>query len=121
MTAPDSRARYEELVADLNEHDRRYYIEMNPSISDQEYDRRYAELKRLEAKHPDWIATDSPTQRVAPAPLGKTLSGRRLEYLVLELQAGEAGKREATLKFDAGQGTQDLGFRAEVPILFRVR
>jgi hypothetical protein len=58
---------------------------------------------------------------IAPASLGKTLSGQRLEYLVLELQPGEAGKREATLKFDAGQGTQDLGFRAEVPILFRVR
>ena len=32
-----------------------------------------------------------------------------------------AGKREATVGFDIGQGTQDLGFRAEVPILFTVR
>ena len=54
------------------------------------------------------------------APLAKTLSGCRLEYVPLRLTAHEAGKREATLKFDAGQGTQDLGFRAEVPILFRV-
>jgi hypothetical protein len=38
----------------------------------------------------------------------------------LRLTARESGKREATLKFDAGQGTQDLGFRAEVPLLFRV-
>ncbi len=50
----------------------------------------------------------------------RTLSGHRLEYLLLGLQAGEPGKREATLKFDAGQGTQDLGFRAEVPVLFSV-
>ncbi len=49
-----------------------------------------------------------------------TLSGQKLEYVALRLTAREAGKREATLKFDAGQGTQDLGFRAEVPILFRI-
>lgn len=51
----------------------------------------------------------------------KTLSGQVVEYVLLELTAREAGKREATLKFDAGQGTQDLGFRAEVPILFTIR
>lgn len=58
---------------------------------------------------------------IAPAPLGKSLSGQRLEYVLLELHPGESGKREATLRFDAGQGTQDLGFRAEVAILFKVR
>jgi hypothetical protein len=54
-------------------------------------------------------------------PLAKRLTGNRLEYVAMRLTARETGKREATLKFDAGQGTQDLGFRAEVPILFRVR
>jgi hypothetical protein len=57
----------------------------------------------------------------AKKPLSAKLSGEKLEYLVLRLKAHEAGKREATLKFDIGQGTQDLGFRAEVPILFTVR
>jgi hypothetical protein len=52
---------------------------------------------------------------------GEKLSGRRLEYRLLRLTAREAGKREATFRFDVGQGTQDLGFRAEVPILFTVR
>ncbi|HYT94102.1 MAG TPA: hypothetical protein VEL76_35630 [Gemmataceae bacterium] len=55
------------------------------------------------------------------APLAKTLSGARVEYALLRLRAYETGKREATLAFDVGQGTQDLGFRAEVPILFTVR
>jgi hypothetical protein len=54
-------------------------------------------------------------------PFASTLSGRRLEYRVLRLLPRQAGKREATLRFDAGQGTQDLGFRAEVPILFTVK
>ena len=51
----------------------------------------------------------------------KKLSGRRVEYFLLRLTAREAGRREATFRFDAGQGTQDLGFRAEVPVLFAVR
>jgi hypothetical protein len=54
-------------------------------------------------------------------PLSHTLNGRPLQYLVVRLTARESGKREATLRFDVGQGTQDLGFRAEVPILFTVR
>jgi hypothetical protein len=55
------------------------------------------------------------------APLRKTLSGDKVEYVILRLTAHQAGKREATLRFDVGQGTQDLGFRAEVPVLFTVR
>jgi hypothetical protein len=54
-------------------------------------------------------------------PLRKRLTGRGVEYVVLRLTAHERGKREATLKFDVGQGTQDLGFRAELPVLFKVR
>jgi hypothetical protein len=51
----------------------------------------------------------------------KKLHGDMLEYVILRLTAGESGKREATLRFDVGQGTQDLGFRADVPILFTVQ
>ena len=60
-------------------------------------------------------------QLVAPAPLGKALSGAKVEYVLMRLRPRETGKREATLHFDAGQGSQDLGFRAEVPILFTVK
>lgn len=54
-------------------------------------------------------------------PSNQKLSGQKVEYILLRLKAHEAGKREATLIFDVGQGTQDLGFRAEVPILFTIR
>ncbi len=54
-------------------------------------------------------------------PLAEKLSGQKVEYVVLRLLAHQVGKREATLRFDVGQGTQDLGFRAEVPILFTVK
>ncbi|HKA90363.1 MAG TPA: NAD-dependent DNA ligase LigA [Haliangiales bacterium] len=65
----DRRARYQKLVEDIAEHDRRYYLEARPTISDAEYDRLYAELRGLEAEHPEWIVPWSPTQRVAPRPV----------------------------------------------------
>lgn len=57
---------------------------------------------------------------VTEAPFAPELTGRRLEYRFLRLTPRQSGKREATFVFDVGQGTQDLGFRAEVPILFSV-
>ncbi len=51
-------------------------------------------------------------------PLKPTLSGLELEYRVLQLYSRDVGKREAQLGFHVGQGTQDLGFRNSVPILF---
>ncbi len=55
------------------------------------------------------------------APFTPELTGQRLEYRLLRLIPRQSGKREAVFQFDVGQGTQDLGFRAEVPILFSVR
>ena len=54
-------------------------------------------------------------------PMTAQLSGLKVEYAVALIYSREAGKREATIAFDIGQGTQDLGFRAEAPILFDVK
>ncbi|MBV9126065.1 MAG: CehA/McbA family metallohydrolase [Planctomycetes bacterium] len=54
-------------------------------------------------------------------PMTARLSGLKVEYVLALIYSSEAGHREATLGFDVGQGTQDLGFRGEVPILFDVR
>ncbi len=51
-------------------------------------------------------------------PLKASLSGLELEYRIVQLYSRDAGKREAMLGFNVGQGTQDIGFRSEVPILF---
>lgn len=51
-------------------------------------------------------------------PLKPTLSGLELEYRLLQLYSRDVGRREALLGFNVGQGTQDLGFRNAVPILF---
>lgn len=57
---------------------------------------------------------------VTGTPFAPELTGQRVEYRLLRLTPRQSGKREATFQFDVGQGTQDLGFRAEVPILFSV-
>jgi hypothetical protein len=57
----------------------------------------------------------------AGPPMTANLSGLKVEYALALISSSEAGKREATLGFDVGQGSQDLGFRGEVPILFDVR
>jgi hypothetical protein len=51
-------------------------------------------------------------------PLAKGLSGLRAEYRLISLYSRDTGKREANLEFNVGQGTQDIGFRSAVPILF---
>jgi hypothetical protein len=51
-------------------------------------------------------------------PLKPALSGLELEYRVIQLYSRDAGKREARISFNVGQGTQDIGFRNDVDILF---
>jgi hypothetical protein len=51
-------------------------------------------------------------------PLKKQLSGLELEYRIVQLYSKDAGKREAKISFNVGQGTQDLGFRSEADVLF---
>ena len=52
-------------------------------------------------------------------PLTPNLSGLSVEYRLVQLFSRDKGDREATLVFDVGQGTQDLGFRNETPMLFK--
>lgn len=52
-------------------------------------------------------------------PLKPRLSGLAVEYRIVQLYSRDVGKREATFKFNVGQGTQDLGFRSELPVLFQ--
>ncbi len=60
-------------------------------------------------------------EMVQAPPMTPNLSGLKVEYALALVYSTEAGRREATLSFDVGQGTQDLGFRAETPVLFEIR
>lgn len=65
---PSIREKIESLREELRKHDRLYYVEAAPVISDEEYDRLLKELERLERDHPEYITPDSPTQRVGGTP-----------------------------------------------------
>jgi DNA ligase (NAD+) len=60
-----------ELRRTLAYHARRYYVEDDPEIGDDEYDALYNELRELEAAHPELVAADSPTQRVGGEPVSR--------------------------------------------------
>ncbi|MEI6278798.1 MAG: NAD-dependent DNA ligase LigA [Verrucomicrobiae bacterium] len=75
---PKDQERIHYLRQEIGRHNRLYYVEAAPSVSDYEYDRLYAELAGLEARHPEWITPDSPTRRVGGAP---TDGFARVEHL----------------------------------------
>jgi len=59
---------YIKLVEEMIDHDKHYYDECMPVISDFEYDQKMRELLRIEKLHPDWVLPESPTQRVSEGP-----------------------------------------------------
>jgi DNA ligase (NAD+) len=71
MTAEETQAakRLAKLRREIKEHDRHYYEEAAPVISDRQYDRLYRELVDLETQFPQLVTPDSPTQRVGGKPL----------------------------------------------------
>ena len=60
----DEIKRIEQLRRELHEHNHRYYVENQPTISDMEFDALMHELQRLETAHPEMADPNSPTQRV---------------------------------------------------------
>ena len=68
MSAKDLAARADKLRRAIERHNRLYYNEAAPEISDADYDRLFQELAKLEEEHPELRTPDSPTQRVGSAP-----------------------------------------------------
>ncbi len=66
--AREVQAKAEKLRRAIERHNRLYYVDAAPEISDAEYDRLFQELVKLEAEHPALQTPDSPTQRVGAAP-----------------------------------------------------
>lgn len=110
--------RIDQLRRELHEHNRRYYVDDQPSISDAEFDRLLRELQDLESAHPDYADPNSPTQRVGGGlikgfeqvahrrpmlSLANTYSFEELDEFVArsyELAATEHLAWSAELKFD---------------------
>ena len=70
LTRERARRELARLAVEIAEHDRRYYQEDSPSISDAEYDALRERNAAIEARFPDLVRPDSPSRRVGPAPAG---------------------------------------------------
>ncbi len=66
--APETLQRLETLKAQLHQANYDYYVEARPDLSDQEYDALLRELQEIEAKYPEVLTPDSPSQRVGAEP-----------------------------------------------------
>lgn len=114
----DNQARVHELREEIRQHNYKYYVLGDPTISDREYDQLMSELLQLETLHPDLITEDSPSQRVGGEPtrdfptvshavpmlsLGNTYSDEELnafEQRILKAVPEQNPEYVAELKFD---------------------
>jgi DNA ligase (NAD+) len=71
MEEDSLKTKYVELIREINQHNYQYHVLDQPIISDGEFDRLLQELRRIEEAHPDWISSESPTQRVGSFVLEK--------------------------------------------------
>jgi DNA ligase (NAD+) len=85
----DARARAEELRERIRDANHRYYVLSRPTLSDAEWDRLFAELKALEAAHPELVTPDSPTQRIGAPVTAAAKVEHREPMLSLENAYGE--------------------------------
>lgn len=91
------RQRIRRLREEINGHNYRYYVLDEPSIPDAEYDRLLAELAELEARHPELVEADSPTQRIGAAPAA---GFREIRHSVPMLSLENAFSEEDVHAFD---------------------
>ncbi len=69
LTLKEAKKRIEKLREEIVFHEKKYYVENDPQISDYEFDMLTKELKNLEKKFPELTTPESPTQRVGEQPL----------------------------------------------------
>ncbi len=112
----DYKKRMEEIAAELLKHQYLYYVQARPEISDEEYDRLFDELVRLEKRSPQYVSINSPSRRVG-SDLDNTFPEKTHRVPVLSLdklyQPEELG--QWLLKTTAAAGS-NIGFTIEEKI-----
>lgn len=111
-----TRADYDRLVNEAQEHEYRYYVLAAPTISDTEYDTLVRRIADIEAKHPDWVRDDSPTRRVSGAPTGEFPTVRHARpMLSLDNTYNENELREFAARVNRALG-DDVAYVAELKL-----
>jgi DNA ligase (NAD+) len=71
LTKAQAKVEHKRLALEIEGHDRRYYQEDAPKISDAEYDTLRKRFNAIEARFPEFVTGDSPSQKVGAAPSGR--------------------------------------------------
>ncbi|MCF8463614.1 MAG: NAD-dependent DNA ligase LigA [Flavobacteriales bacterium] len=98
MTNQEAKARITALSAELNEHNYKYYVLSEPSISDFQFDKKLEELIALEAEFPEFLSSESPSQRVGGT-ITKEFPTVKHQYPMLSL--GNSYSKEEMQEFMA--------------------
>ena len=110
------RAQIDELRARIRYHERKYYIENQPEISDADFDVLMRQLEELERANPDLISPDSPTQRVGGgAQMGSRIA-HRTPMLSLDNSYDEKQLREFTQRIQRLLGDTPIEYVTELKI-----
>jgi DNA ligase (NAD+) len=116
LSDPDAaRERAAQLRSEIGHHNYRYYVLDDPEIPDAEYDRLFSELQALEARYPELVISDSPTQRVGAAPLAAFAEVRhRVPMISLANAMSDGELAEFDRRVAAGlPGTETVLYTAE--------
>ena len=118
FSPPSPESRIRQLRGELARHNRLYYTDATPEVSDADYDRLYRELEELEARHPEFEDANSPTKRVGGAPIEGFQQVRHLVPMlsiddVFELKDAEVPEAELIAFYARLQ--KNLG-REDVPV-----
>ena len=120
LPAPDqsideARQRVAELRAALVHHERLYYVEDRPEISDAEFDGLMRELQALESQYPSFVAPDSPTQRVGGTPReGVEKADHSAQMLSLDNAFDEAELRDFDRRARERLGADSIAYVGEL-------
>lgn len=107
----------ETLRNDIRRHNKLYYVDDNPEVSDAEYDRLMRRLQDLEAAHPELVTPDSPTQRVGAMPLDKFTT---VTHTVPMLSLSNAMNEDEVREFD-DKIKRILGSADEIEYVFEAK
>jgi DNA ligase (NAD+) len=117
MAKADIKKKIENLRERIREHDYRYYVQSQPTISDKEYDDLMQELVDLERAHPQYETADSPSVRVSGGILeGFTTVAHGQKMLSLDNTYSYEGLREWAARVSKGLQGEAVSFVVELKI-----
>jgi DNA ligase (NAD+) len=117
MVDDEIAARVDALRQEIEEHNRRYFVEDAPSVSDAEFDALVRELRALEAEFPELVTPDSPTQKVGGAASALFAPvEHRLPMMSLDNAFDLDELRAWGRRVERGLGQSDIGFVCELKI-----